>query len=126
MKITSIDTAERLIGRDPGAARDELHECVAALRPCLESLAQAFPGVIALGAILTGDAYGMLVLAPNAEANFYSPKGKTAVRELAQILACLPHPLRDSFEDEYAKAKARRARKDAREDARLSKAGPQS
>jgi hypothetical protein len=112
--ITSIDEIDRLEQRGPDAAASEGRECLAAIRPCMESLGAAFKGCVAIGAIAGGEAAGILVLAASSEGTLHSVGAKGAVRDLALLLAHLPGDLQDVFDAALAEDKKRRARADTK------------
>jgi hypothetical protein len=113
-RLTSIDEADRLLQRDPDAARSEGRECLRAIRPCMTSLGRAFSGVVAIGAIAAGEPHAVLVLVPSAQGSLHSVGAKAALRDLALICAHLPPDLQDVFDAALVKEKARRLREDAR------------
>jgi hypothetical protein len=116
-KIVPIDgdDIDRLQQRPGPVAEAEVREAMKSIHPCIEGLAQAYPGVVAIAAFAGGELGGILAIAASSEGNVYSAGVKAALKQAAEILAYLPHDLLPTFEGAYLRAKVRRAKEDARE-----------
>jgi hypothetical protein len=73
------------------------------IRPCVESLAETYPSVLAITGFAGGEVAGILTIAASREGNVHGAGAKAAVRDLAIILANLSYDLLPVFEAAFKK-----------------------
>jgi len=96
-KITSIDDIDRLALRDVETATAEMRDCRTEFEEFLRYMAQQYPGAIAFGTVICGEAKGLLVLSASCEEWIGTYTAPQRARTLGRIFANLPTSLRDEF-----------------------------
>jgi len=88
---------QRLAERDEATTEAELTQCTTAMQASLELLAKAYPGSLAIGAIVGGKALGVMVLTAGAGSCLCSRVALSRMYDLAYVIAHLPEKLREGF-----------------------------